>query len=236
MKRFAALLTAILLLMSCTALAFDGVGYPEWDGESAPENSLCGSFGGERISLVFDSSDDYSNVQDGIVQACFYAYDASDTYYLEMYLLIPQDAATGDVLAGGQGLDCAIWLYESSPDTEVFYFAGDLGSGLPAANDFEITIDSAETTGSVISMRGHLNAALSCYDAGLTGAESLRVEDIYFSFSVPTEADSFAPAPTMEPFPSDPDQPASTFPALPELPDVEGGAPAFTLPPHYVTL
>ena len=220
MKRFAALLTAVLFLFGASALAFDGVGYPPWDGTSAPQNSCGGAFGDERISLAFDPSDDYSNVMDGVVQACFFAYDSSERNFLELYLLIPRNVAAGDVLRSEESKDSSIYLYEISMDSETLFFAGDLG-GAPDGSSFVLTIDSVETTDAAIHMSGSLTARLCRYDGSAPQRDFLSISEAYFDFSLPLDGDSPAPSSTQEP---------EQF--VPGLPDTA----TFTLPPKYVSI
>ena len=228
MKRFAALLTALIFLLSASALAFNGVGYPAWDGVSAPDNSLCGAFGSDRISMTFDPSDEYSVVEEGIIQACFFTYDAAEESFLEMYLLLPDDVAAGDVLRIGDGRECALYLYEFSLYGDTLYFAGDLYDS-PDGSSFALTIDSAETTDSAIHISGHLTAYMCRYEDDQVVSEYLTVSQAQFDFTLPVSSSSFHPAPTQEPGNVFPALPDATFPALPD-------APAFTLPPDYVTI
>ena len=220
MKRFAALLTAFLFLLGASALAFTGQGYPAWDGAAISDDSLSGAFGDERISLAFDPSDDYSNVMDGLIQACFFAYDESEENYLELYLLLPEDVQPGDVLKSGESLDSSIYLYEIGPDSETLYFAGDIYSAYDGSR-FELTIESAENTGSTLSVSGQLTAHLCRYANDTPTREFLNISRAYFHFTLPVNANPFAPAPSQ--------QPSEDSPNLP-------GAPAFTLPPNYVTI
>ena len=241
MKRFAALLTAFVLLLSASALAFKGEGYPAWDGVKTPDNGLCAMFDGESISLSLDPSSDYSNLADGVLQVCFFAYDAADDYFLEMYLLIPQDAASGDVLTDGMGLDCSIYLYETNASSEVFYYAGDLDNSTASDSSFEMTIESAESSASAISMRGQLRAQMVRYDREATGLEILTIDGAQFNFTLPLTESSYAPASTEEPKaydpnPSNPGTPEATDPALPDASHPNGSAPAFTLPPDYISI
>ena len=228
MKRFAALLIAGVLLLSTTALAFTGEGYPAWDGASTPENTCCGIFGGERISLSFDPADDYSNLLDGVIQACFFAYDASETNFLELYLLIPEDVTPGDVLRNGDGRDCSIYLYETSIDSEALYFAGDL-NGVSTVNvsDFELTIESAQVGATAIRMAGRLTARLCRFDREQPQMEQLEISDARFSFTLPLFENPFAPTPG--PGGGIPGLPEDSSPALPD-------SPKLTLPPFYVTI
>ena len=237
MKKFAALLTAFILLLSASALAFDGVGYPAWDGEATPENGLFGAFGEDRVSLIFDPSADYSNADDTIVQACFFAYDSTNENFLEMYLLIPRNAAPGDVLTNAGGEDCSIYLYETFQGAETFYYAGGLGNSGPAGSSFEMTVEAVETTDSAITMSGRLRAELARYSiSSLEQTELLTINEALFRFQLPLEANPFAPTPTEQPNPFASESPESTFPSLPDFSDSDSVAPRFTLPPNYVSI
>lgn len=220
MKRFAALLTAVIFLLGASALAFDGEGYPSWDGTSAPQNSCCGAFGDERISLAFDPSTDYSNVLGGVVQACFFAYDANDQNFLELYLLIPENVAAGDVLRSGDGKDCSIYLYETAIDSETLYFAGVLDA-TPDGSSFELVVESAEVTDTAIRMSGSLTARLCRYDSNAPQRDFLSIGEAHFDFSLPLEGNPFTPKAT--------DEPEDSVPGLP-------GAAQFTLPPDYISI
>lgn len=229
MKRFAALLLAFMFLLNASALALDGEGYPSWDGMTVPDNGLYGAFEEDSISLSFDPAAEYSNVMNGLIQTCFFAYDATEQTYIEMYLTIPQDVVSGDVLRSGDGTDSAIFLYETSVSSETFYYAGDsdaLRSDI--VGNFEMTIESAETSEAAITMRGKLTAQLCRYVNGAPGPEFLNVREAHFSYTLPFSGSAFAPAPTPEPDASAPDLPGTRTP--------NAGVPAFTLPPDSVTL
>ena len=242
MKRFTTLLIVLALLLSASALAFRGEGYPGWDGAVTPSSGLCGTFDGEGITLSFDPSGEFSNLADGLVQACFFAYDASNENYLELYLLIPADLQPGDVLASGDGQDCSIYLYETVAGSETFYYAGNLGDSFAAASSFEIDIDQAESVGAAIHMRGRLQAQMIRYDgADSNEAARLRIDGALFDFSLPLSENTFSPSPSQEadpdaPSPTIPILPNTTFPAIPEKPGAQSGAPAFTLPPDYISI
>ena len=237
MKRFAALLTAFILLLSSCALAFEGVGYPEWDGTVIPESGLYGKFGEDRISLIFDPSADYSNTDTSIIQACFFAYDSTNENFLEMYLLIPRDAAPGDVLTTEHGEDCAIYLYENFHGSDIFYYAGGVSDSGPSGGSFELTIETVEATDSAITMSGQLRAELARYNSSAPGqTELLSVGEALFRFQLPLNSDSSASAPKEQPNPFESELPESDLPDLPDLSDSDASGPRFTLPPDYVSI
>lgn len=257
MKKIAAALTALALLLSAFALAFEGAGYPGWDGVTAPENGLNATFGMDRISLSFDPSADFSNVLDGTVQACFFAYDASEEHYLELYLLLPQDAAPGDVFQSGDGKNCAIFLYETSLSGETFYYAGSEDAD---GSSYALSLDAVERDATMLGMGGSFSARLCRYSADRPTQDFLTVSEASFRFVLPLNS---LPSPTQAPgggapslpeatdppfpgepeasvapfpaFPSEPEASAAPFPAFPDAPHASH-SPAFTLPPDYVEL
>lgn len=229
MKRFAALMTALLFLVCTPALAFTGQGYPAWDGVSPADNSFNAAFGDERISLAFDPSEDYSNIMDGLVQVCFFAYDATESSFLEVFLLIPEDVAAGDVLQNGDARSCSVCLYETSLTNETFYFADDLEAHDSTGASMQMTIESVERIGSVLYMSGSLRARLCRYEFEQPTSDFLAVSDAHFSFALPADANPFASMPDSDGGSAFPELPDSDFPFPPS-------APAFTLPPDYVTI
>lgn len=230
MKKFTAALIALALLLSAAALAFNGEGYPQWDGSTEPQSGLSAAFGSERISLDFDPSPDFSNIGGGVIQACFYAYDARNRYYLELYLLLPDDVASGDVIRGGAAPLCSFCLYETGERSETTYYAGDVDAQLAGNSTYELTIDSVENTGTAIDMRGHFTAEMCRFEREQPTDEMLRVDDARFAFSLPLDSIYRSPEPTQDSeaqpgFPELPEAtpaPEVTFPALPENTEAPG--------------
>lgn len=228
MKRNAALLIALAMLLSAFALAVEGQGYPAWDGAAIPDDSLCASIGGEDITLRFDPSQDYSNVAEGSIQACFYAYDATGQHYLELYLLLPEGASSGDRFANSDGSGALIDLSEVSMSSETYFCADDIGSD---GSSFELSIESAERSATSIAMQGSFRALLRGYDEQDRALpDSIAIEDAHFSFTLPLSGvaprstpaplpdDELVPAPEATDPPTLPDEPQATFPTLPDEP------------------
>ncbi len=262
MKRLVALALALAMLLSATALAFNGSGYPQWDGSSIPDDSLCVAFGQDRLTLRFDPATDYSNVEDGVIQACFFAYDAAETHYLEFYLLMPQLVMPGDVLRSGGEMKCSICLYETAVGDEDFYYAGDVDDRMSGDTSYELTIDSVEGSGTYLRVSGSAKALLCRYERNQPTQDTLSVDEAYFDFTMPLSAATAepgsatptpppgqeTPAPTFPTQPDDSQAPGTTFPALPAqtlpptfpgLPETQrpaSGGPSFTLPPDYAVI
>lgn len=248
MKRIAAALLALMLFLSACALALSGTTYPAWDGISAPDNSLCGEFGGNKLKLDFDAAADYSNVSGGFIQACFFAFDSGEQNYLEMYILLPQDAAAGDVFSSTSASMSSISLYEVSKDSDVLYFAGQIaGFAYPDGSSYEMRITDVQQGGGSITMAGTLNGTLCRFDADTPTKETLELKNLSFHFTLPFDGASAAPsaAPLPSPIPT-PESSAAPFQTRPPqtAPSVKPIAPkhtmdphpAFTLPPDYAII
>lgn len=243
MKRIAAIFAACLLVFCTNAFALTGVDYPEWSGAPVPENSMGGAIGSEGILLEFDADPEYSNIMDGYIQACFFAFDANEQNYLEMYIMLPEDTRTGDVFSAASGSLSSVTLYEVFKNGEEFYFAGQVaGFAYPDGSSFEIQISSVEHSADSISMRGALNGTLVKFSGTSPTGEVLSLSNVEFDFTMPIGSVSAAPkasaAPTpvpkasAEPFETHSPQamPSAAPKATMEL------RPAFTLPPKYAII
>lgn len=242
MKKYAALFLALALLLGACACAFTGSGYPAWDGSSAPRSGLNAIFGGEAIALEFDPDPTYSNVQEGSIMACFFAFDAKEQNYLEMYLTLPEDAASGDVYSSAEPIDMnSISLYEVSQADEDLYFAGSLlGTAYPADTCYEIRIESAERSGDSITLQGSLDAKLCKIKDSFITDDYLSLEKALFCFTVQLSKgaapkadpsaqpkESQAPQASVPPF----QLPQATPTPLPKFAP-SGKAPVYTMDPH----
>lgn len=214
MKKTAALLAAIGMLIALPALAFTGAGYPAWDGVAAPQSGFCGDFGGEKLALEFDPAQDYSYCTGDALQACFFAYDGAERNYLELYLLLPRDLEAGDVFQAGSGAPCSVSLYEVSRDGETLYYAGTLtGAAYPEGSALELRIEEAESSAAALSLRGSVRGKLGRIEGDVPTGEFLELEGACFSCTLPLSA---AEAPE-----------ATAGPIAPP------SGPSFTLPPDY---
>lgn len=223
MRKIAAILLA-LMLMIVPAAAMKGEGYPRFDGLEAVQNGMGGQFGEEELLLAFDPGADYSYLRDGYIQGCFFAFDAAEEYYLELYMLLPEKIQAGDVLtpesshAAGAS-SCCISLFEvDENNNEQSWFAGQiLGSPYPDGTSFSITIEQADYTAESVSVRGSIEASLCMLENDHPSAEMLNMKTS-FSFVLPL---GNAPAAQETPAPKSENK----------LP-----VPAFTLPPDHISL
>lgn len=216
MKRMIAILLCIALLMG-HALAFQGKNYPGNDASQPPANGVSGSFAGENIMLEFDSKPECSNIADGLIQACFFAFDEAEKYYLELYLMLPETIAAGDTITEKDlsGSGASITLYEVAEDnSESMWYSGQvLGMAYPEGTGFEIKISEMEK-GAALSMRGTLNAELARFEGNFPAQEKISLTGLEFAFTLPLNGASI------------PGQPENS-PAV---------IPAFTLPPDYAVI
>ena len=248
MKRIVAIFTALAIFFCAGAFAFSGTDYPTWDGTSTPENSLYGSINGNKLLLDFDASSDYSNIADGFIQACFFAFDAGEQNYLEMYLMLPENARSGDVFSSASAGMTSISLYEVSMNSETLYFAGQAaGFAYPEGSSFELKINSLQKDSGSITISGSLSGALCRFDGASPTRETLSLSDVSFHFTLPTGGTAAAPQPSVQPqftplpeaskppFQTRPPQDAPTAaPANPKA--TMDPHPAFTLPPDYAVV
>lgn len=244
MKKFSAMLLSLGLLLLPCACAFTGSGYPAWNGSAPPQNGFCAYFGEDMLQLEFDSAQEYSYIQDGLLTACFFAFDAAQQNYLEMYMELPESLAAGDVYTSADGRgDSSISLYEVSLDGESLYYAGQLiGMAYPGGSEYEITIDSAVQESGTLTVQGHLQARLCRIENNMITDEFLALKDAAFHFSMPLlgtvqPRQSFAPEASPQPFAApETTQPPFTLPDQSQFPRPEATprakAPAYTMDPH----
>lgn len=246
MKKIAAILMILMLLSSC-ALGFTGSGYPAWDGASAPDDSFCGMFGADALTLAFDPDPTYSSIADGLLTACFFAFDGAEQNYLEMYLVLPEDVSAGSVYTSRDAGDASsISLYEVSKGGEVLYFAGQpMGAAYPGGTDYEIRIEEVAQAGANLNVRGSLSATLRKIEDSYITDAFLKLENASFQFTLalqdaPGSQATMPPQATTPPQSSAPVLPENTqAPAPKQLPATKAPAytmdphPAFTLPPDY---
>ena len=223
MKRIAAMLLALMLLVM-PAMAMKGEGYPAFDGRENVENGIGGRFGEENLLLDFDASGEYSYLRDGYIQGCFFAFDAAEEYYLEMYLLLPEKLQAGDVLTPESSFEkdaasCSITLFEvDENNNDQTWFAGQLlGTAYPNNSSFAITVSRADYTEASVLVSGRIEAKLCLLENDLPSEETLEM-NADFSFELPL---ANAPAAKATPAPK---------------PKIEIPVPAFTLPPDHISL
>lgn len=222
------LLSAALafLLLSAAAFALTANVYPRYDGVIA-ENQIGGMFDTEPLLLSFDVSADYSMCDNGYLQACFYATDGTENSYVELFLLFPQTAKSGDVIspayAAETGMsECGVYFYEVKGSSEDAYIAAQTGGdATPEGSNYEIRIESFEETDSAYNVRGSVNAVLVKTVEFKPTGELLTVQDAAFHFSMPKSA-----APQETPAPDSPQQsaepqetPAPDFPRQSAAPE-----------------
>ena len=241
MKRIAATLLILTLMLSACAWALDSSGYPAWDGAALPHSGLNARFGQDMLSLEFDSAAEYSYIEDGLLTACFFAFDAAQQNYLELYLVLPEGLSSGDVYTSADARgDSSISLYEVSATGESLYFAGQLiGNAYPGGSDYEITIETAAEENGCLCISGRLQATLCRIEDSFITGETLRLQDAVFQFALPLQgqtqpSQSAAPQATLPPFsaPSASPLPESTPKAKAPAYTMDPH-PAFTLPPDY---
>lgn len=204
----AAVLALCMLPLSC-ALALVGDGYPA-PGDTLSADSISGTFGDTPLMLEFDSSSEFSYLENGAICACFFAFNEAEDHYLELYLTLPADVSAGDVLASDDPTctGVSVYLYEVTADGEVLYCVDQLlGVAFPEGSSYSIRISEAVQSDAALTLRGSIAATLAL--SGDTAApQTLSLTDVNFDFTLPLRADA-------------------------QQPSAASRAPAFTLPPDY---
>mgnify|MGYP007102028392 CR=1 FL=1 len=142
---------------------------------------------GVTHTLVYDSTPEYSNVKDGLVQASFYEYDSPSNTLYELFMVFPENVESDSTIdaqyAVDTGDDCSVVMIVSDDDTETYYVSGIMdGKVYPANSDFAMRFDFVTTYGGGTSYAGTLDANLVAVDANtgaITGA--MKIDSAPFS-------------------------------------------------------
>ena len=212
MKRIIALLICALLAL-LPALAEDlpenpfGLFQDEYSGGTEPrenvnpDENITLDINGRSVQLSFDASPQYSSIQDGMVQASYYAYSEGSTLY-ELYLSFPETAKPGMVITPEYEAitngDASVTLIISDSTREQYYFSS-LANGTvyPKGSDFAISIDSIDGG----TYAGTFTATLIALDmASGDAVDTLIISETPFRFTLSGVRDGIAsPAPTAVP-------------------------------------
>lgn len=180
----------ILKLLLCAALLTSALAFAAM-GEGTAQEGIELNLDGRSIRLGFDSSREYSAIDNGKVQASFYAYaDNGDNLY-ELFMIFPEDVKAGDVVtpesAAKSEPDCSVVMIITSSQDEYYYFAGQLdGVAYPDASSYAMTFDAVSDASDARSYSGRLTANLSGMEVSSGNSRpSIRIEDAPFSFTMP---------------------------------------------------
>jgi len=234
MKKIAAALIALIFILTMQAFALRGSGYPAYGGSIA-DNQMAGSFANNPLLLEFDPAGDYSFMDDLMLQACFFAFDESESHYIELYLELPADIRSGDTISSSDFLRsltelASISYYEVNETSEDFYYAGTLlGIPYPKDSGFEIIIDEAQFSDTAVEVSGSLSAVLVRFEGDDPTGETMALKDIQFHFLLPVGEAQVTPRPTDPVQESEPEADETPAPKF-------NPAPVFTLPPDYISL
>ena len=196
-KRWIALFGALLML--CTAMG------------SAEGYAFAFEYEGEWLTLLYDTSEQYSYVKDGLITASFYTYTEDLTEMYEVFLMIPETAQAGDVITQDSVSDGGICYIHSSRTEEDYFYAARIGGTLiPESCTYTLNLTRAENG----EYEGTLSAVLYGYNnqgGSLTG-KTFEMSNATFRFSMNVVSDGAA-APGETPSPDATDEPGA-MPAL----------------------
>ncbi len=182
-------------------------------GEQAPWDHDSGSsieldINGEKVTLDFDASPQYSSIEGGTVQASYYRYLDDNSKLYELYMIFPDSAAAGMVISPdysaltGEESSVVLIVSDLKAEQELYYFSSQMnGAVYPEDSTFAIAIDDIRTTGGATTFSGSLSATLIALDMATGAAEdTLQIGETPFSFTIGGETDRpETPAPTALP-------------------------------------
>ena len=196
MKRIIVLMLFALTLTLLSAALADPFDPPSDDSFSAAIEGLESieiQINGSPVTLTFDSSEEYSSVLNGLVQASFYAYSSDSEYLYELFLNFPDTVESGSSVTPEYALQNAplssVVLVISDRETEQYYYAGQSdGAIYPAGSSYAIDFDSVSDSGADRTYSGRLSASLVGMNAdSSTPLASFSIENAPFSFTMPME-------------------------------------------------
>lgn len=158
--------------------------------ESASGDQITLEVNGETVRLVYDSSPQYSSVQNGLVQASYYAYGSDGVTMYELYIIFPDSAKPGMVItpeySAITGEESSVVLIVSDQESELYYLSSLMdGSVYPAGSDYSIAIDDIAPDGAGTRYSGSLSANLVALDmASGEVAATLQIDAVPFAFTL----------------------------------------------------
>ena len=168
---------------------------------------------GERVTLGFDTSKQYSSIENGLVQASFYSYSADGAKLYELYLIFPDTVQRGMVItpdyAALTGEECSVVLIVSDTATqeELYYFTSLMsGQVYPENSSFTIAIDDVTEVGGATTFSGTLSATLIALNMATGEArDTLQIPETPFRFTIGDGSGERhdAPLPTEKPADND---------------------------------
>ena len=213
------ILIAVLAMLLCMpgAFALRGSGYPAYDGNSTPNNFIGGMIDGQNIRLDFDSTIEYSYLDDGYLQACFFSFDQTKNTYFEIYLMLPSSITAGTTLtpqSEPEGSRTCISAFEITGQQITEYFVGqNKNAAYPQNASYTIYIQDVQALDTGASISGSIDAVLGNFANAAPTGTTLAMTGLRFHFILPFENNK------------DTQSNAGQKPAP--------AAPAFTLPPDY---
>jgi len=184
---------------------YESPGDPGPRGEVDPSESIDLEYRGESIRLNFDPTPQYSSIQNGMVQASYYAYSADGSTLYELFISFPETARPGMIITPQYEAitngEASVSLIVSNGSQEQYYLSS-LANGYvyPTDSDFSISIDSI-SGGTYV---GSFSATLIALDLSSGAvADTLVIPDTPFRFTLGSAGNgpdgSATPEPTIEP-------------------------------------
>lgn len=154
----------------------------------AASDSIEIEVNGRQLNLMFDPSEQFSNVSGGSVQASFYSYldDSNDLY--ELYLIFPYDVQSGTTInpeyARQNALETSVVMIVTTQSGANYYFAGQAES--TDGTDYAMTFETVTDSDAGRTYSGTLSASMIGMAADTdTEIGPLYIQGARFSFTMP---------------------------------------------------
>lgn len=171
---------------------------PEPDAPA--EGGMRLSVMGETLTLDYDADPAYSLVEDGCVQASFYAYAQDGTLY-ELYLIFPDTVAAGSTVTpqtspAGGSLDAGVMLFVTDGRNDISALATQSGSAaFPEGSSYSIQLTDVSRDGASAAFAGSFEATLMAVDAAFTPLYPIENVTGAFRFTMNLGLSAASPAP-----------------------------------------
>lgn len=222
MKKILIAILCAMLLMGCACAESPVIPGPET--AVSTDGSMSITLNGTSLELAFDPDPLYSIVQNGCVQASFYAYDADNKLY-ELYMTFPQTVQSDQSVTAESGgtVGSGIILYVSDETTDICSAATQYETGAyPEGSSYTLTFDEVAPNGSLCTFTGTASAKLVEVDRYFNPTSTVNDFSASFSFTMNLGSSASAPVPeatqppAQDALPGPDDVPGSEIPSEPQ--------------------
>lgn len=164
----------------------------------AASNSMDIEIDGRQINLMFDPSEQFSEVSDGYVRASFYTFTDDGSGLYELYLIFPWDVQPGTTIdpeyARQNASRTSVMMTVATKADTYYYFAGQVES--TDGTDYTLSFETVTDSDAGRTYSGTFSADMvgMSVDSDME-FDTLRIQDARFSFTMPARDNAAPDAP-----------------------------------------